>query len=68
MVTQRALRLTEVAQRLSVHPDTILSLIRRGELPGFKVGGRWRVPVEALERLCRPRRRAEGMPQGDEPE
>ena len=35
------LRLTEVAEYLRVHPSTIYRLLRRKELPAFKVGSDW---------------------------
>lgn len=32
----------DVAQHLNVGTKTIYSLVQRGRLPGFKVGGQWR--------------------------
>jgi len=39
----------EVAEVLRVHPATVYRLVRRGVLPGFKLGGNWRVNRESLD-------------------
>jgi excisionase family DNA binding protein len=46
---KRVLTIGEVAEILRVHPTTIYRLVKRGELPGFKVGGNWRINSEALD-------------------
>ncbi len=33
----------EVAQVLRMNPEVVTRLIREGKLPGFRVGGTWRV-------------------------
>ncbi len=43
----------EAAQILRVTPQTIMNMIRRGDLPGRKIGARgntspWRIPREAV--------------------
>lgn len=50
--TQRFLDLTEVAEVLSISMSQVYALVRRGELPAIKVGGRgqWRVETNELER------------------
>lgn len=45
------LSLDEVADRLGLHRTTVAGAIRRGELPGLRVGRRWLVPVDAFDRL-----------------
>lgn len=47
----RFLTLDEVAVYLNVRPAQVYALVRRGELPAVKVGGRgvWRVEKAALE-------------------
>jgi excisionase family DNA binding protein len=40
----------EVAEILRVHPTTIYRMLKRKELPGFKVGGNWRIGASALDR------------------
>ena len=44
------LTIGEVAEMLRVHPTTVYRLLKRGDIPGFKIGGNWRVSVNALER------------------
>lgn len=44
------LTIGEVAQMLRVHPTTVYRLLKRGDIPGFKIGGNWRVSVNALDR------------------
>ncbi|MGQ9779724.1 MAG: helix-turn-helix domain-containing protein [Bacillota bacterium] len=38
----------EAAAYLRVHPQTVYKLLRRGELPGRKVGQLWRISKKAL--------------------
>ncbi len=45
----------EVADYLRVHPSTIFRLLKRKELPAFKVGGDWRFNMEEIERWCAER-------------
>jgi excisionase family DNA binding protein len=37
---------------LRVHPSTIYKLLRRGELPGFRIGTDWRFNAEVIDRWC----------------
>jgi len=45
----------EAAEYLSVHVRTIYRLAKKGEIPGRKVGGRWRFKKDVLDKLfsCR---------------
>jgi excisionase family DNA binding protein len=47
----RLLRVSEVAQRLQLHKDTIVTWLEEGLLPGFKLPHRsgWRVRLSELE-------------------
>lgn len=38
----------EVASLFDLDPDSVLKALRLGELPGFRVGRLWRVPVPKL--------------------
>ncbi len=38
----------ETAGYLHCHPETIMRLLRKGDLPGIKVGRRWLVPKAQL--------------------
>lgn len=41
----------EVAKMFRVNLRTVHKLIKDGELKAFKVGGRWRIPVEEVEAM-----------------
>ena len=43
------LTINEVADILRLHPTTIYRLVKRGELPGFKIGGNWRINRASLD-------------------
>ncbi len=49
--TPRFLTLTDVAEMLNTSSAQVYALVRRGELPAIKLGGRgqWRVEAERLE-------------------
>ena len=51
MATPRFLTLTDVAETLNVSLSQVQALVRSGELPGIKLGGRgvWRVENTELE-------------------
>jgi excisionase family DNA binding protein len=46
----------ELSLYLRVHPSTIYKLLRRGDLPGFRIGADWRFSTEAIDRWCSERR------------
>ena len=46
----RTLSLEEVAAWLSVTPKTVYRLLKKGRIPGFKVGGQWRFNEEMIKR------------------
>ena len=39
----------EAAKYLGLHLITIYRLIKKGELPGFKIGGQWRFKKDLLD-------------------
>jgi len=41
----------EVAKKLRVTTWTIYNLIKRGELPAFRVGAQWRIPQEEVNAM-----------------
>ncbi|MFI5399246.1 MAG: ATP-binding protein [Candidatus Binatia bacterium] len=49
-----ALTIAEIAQRLSVSPDTVYRLAASGKLPGRKVGRVWRFSADAINRYLDP--------------
>ena len=51
MAADRFLQLTDVAEILNISSSQTYALVRSGELPAIKIGGRgqWRVEASALE-------------------
>ncbi|MEG1036588.1 MAG: helix-turn-helix domain-containing protein [Anaerovoracaceae bacterium] len=39
----------EAAERLATTPNKILVLLKSGDIPAYKEGKNWKVPVRALE-------------------
>jgi excisionase family DNA binding protein len=48
----RVMTVKELSDYLRVHPSTIYKLLRRGELPGFRIGTDWRFNAEVIDRWC----------------
>jgi excisionase family DNA binding protein len=44
----QVMKLSELAEYLRVHPTTIYRLIKRDELPAFKMGSDWRFNLEDI--------------------
>lgn len=42
----------EVAERLSIHAESVRRLIRQGKLPGIKFGNKWLVDRATLEQYA----------------
>jgi excisionase family DNA binding protein len=59
----KVLTLEEVAEFLRVHPSTIYRLLRRHDIPAFKLGADWRFNQESIERWVRERESAAGLEQ-----
>ena len=53
MANERFLTLTDVAEVLNISMSQTYALVRRGELPAIKIGGRgqWRVERDRLEQF-----------------
>ena len=53
MAADRFLQLTDVAEILNISSSQTYALVRSGELPAIKIGGRgqWRVETDELERF-----------------
>jgi len=47
------LDLKEVAEYLGLNKRTVYNLVRKGEIPGTKIGRQWRVKKDSLEDLFR---------------
>jgi len=48
-MTREMYTVPEVLERLSISKTTLYSMLRRGDLPRVKIGGRTYVPASALE-------------------
>jgi len=46
----KVLTVNELADYLRVHRSTIYRLLKKGHLPGFKIGSDWRFNIEAIDR------------------
>jgi excisionase family DNA binding protein len=49
----RILTVSEVAAYLRVHQTTIYKMLRKGKLPGFRLGGDWRFHLDAIKQWQR---------------
>jgi excisionase family DNA binding protein len=49
-VVRRVMTVQDVSAYLRVHPSTVYRLLKRNELPAFRVGSDWRFNVEAIDR------------------
>jgi excisionase family DNA binding protein len=50
MTTHKILTLTQVAEYLKVHKNTVYRLVGRGELPAFKVSHDWRFDLDVIDK------------------
>jgi excisionase family DNA binding protein len=48
----RVMTVKELSSYLRVHPSTIYKLLRRGEIPGFRIGTDWRFSADVIDRWC----------------
>ena len=58
IVMKEILDLKEVAEYLGLNKRTVYNLVRKGEIPGTKIGRQWRVKKESLDELFRNPRRS----------
>lgn len=47
--SSKVLTVNELAEYLRVHRSTIYRLLKKGQLPGFKIGSDWRFNVEVID-------------------
>ncbi|MBV8450664.1 MAG: helix-turn-helix domain-containing protein [Deltaproteobacteria bacterium] len=45
----KVITIGELAEYLRVHRSTLYRLLKRQQLPGFKIGSDWRFNVEAID-------------------
>jgi len=46
----KVITVSELAVYLHVHRSTLYRLLKKGQLPAFKIGSDWRFNVEAIDR------------------
>jgi excisionase family DNA binding protein len=46
----RVMTVRELSEYLRVHPSTIYRLLRRNQIPAFRMGSDWRFNIEAIDR------------------
>jgi excisionase family DNA binding protein len=45
----RVLTVPELSKYLRVHPSTVYKLLKKNQLPAFRVGSDWRFTVESID-------------------
>jgi excisionase family DNA binding protein len=58
------LKVAELAEYLRVNPATVYRLLRRKQLPGFRVGGEWRFNRDEITRWCGEEEHTSSSPRG----
>jgi excisionase family DNA binding protein len=46
---QKVMTVEELSQYLHIHRSTIYRLLKRGEIPAFRIGSDWRFNIEAID-------------------
>lgn len=46
----KVITISELCEYLRVHRSTLYRLLKKRQLPGFKIGSDWRFNVEAIDR------------------
>lgn len=49
IIKSRVLTVQEVSSYLRVHPSTVYRMLKKNQLPAFRVGSDWRFTVEAID-------------------
>lgn len=50
VMKSRVLTVQEVSDYLRVHPSTIYRMLKKKEIPAFRVGSDWRFTIDAIDR------------------
>jgi excisionase family DNA binding protein len=45
----KVITINELSEYLRVHRSTLYRLLKKGDLPGFKIGSDWRFNIEAID-------------------
>lgn len=49
---QKVMTVREVSVYLRVHPTTIYRLLKKNQIPAFKIGSDWRFNIHSIDRWC----------------
>jgi excisionase family DNA binding protein len=49
----KVITVDELTEYLRIHRSTLYRLLKRQQLPGFRIGSDWRFNVEAIDEWCR---------------
>lgn len=52
-MTKEIVTVKDLAKYLHCHQSTIYRLVKRGDIPGFRLGGGWRFKIDEIDRWCR---------------
>jgi excisionase family DNA binding protein len=63
----RVLTLRELANYLRVHPTTVYRLLKKNQLPAFKVGSDWRFNLELIDKWRQEAQRIAGAEDAGRP-
>ena len=61
VVKTRVLTVQEVSRYLRVHPSTIYRMLKKNQLPAFRVGSDWRFNSESIDRWLLECEQSEGQ-------
>ena len=48
----KVMTVPEVSAYLKIHSSTVYRLLRRQQIPAFRIGGDWRFNVDAIDAWC----------------
>ena len=52
-MTKEIVTVKDLAKYLHCHQSTIYRLVKRREIPGFRLGGGWRFKLDEIDSWCR---------------
>ncbi len=52
-MTKQIVTVRDLARYLHCHQSTIYRLVKRREIPGFRLGGSWRFKIDDIDDWCR---------------
>jgi excisionase family DNA binding protein len=61
----RTVTVSEAATILGIGKNCAYDGVKSGDIPAIRVGGRWLVPIDALEELLESAKRGGGEPVGE---